>query len=159
MEFDLISNPLLLIFKLTPAGAISEEIEDPSKFPSLYNYMLENSNKKNKVQIINIINILKEMIKRQRSVCAYFPKYNNKSLYIFLFELFLKENSNSQLRTSLVELISELIANIQINKEIYEFIFQKFSKIYRKEQNFLNNIKEMNYSVNDYIKNIKKLLN
>ena len=159
MEFDLISNPLLLIFKLTPEGAISEEIEDPSKFPSLYNYMLENSNKKNKVQIINIINILKEIIKRQRSVCAYFPKYNNKSLYIFLFELFLKEKSTPQLRTALIELISELIANIQITKEIYEFIFQKFSKLYRKEQNFLNNIKEMNYSINDYFSSLLELLN
>ena len=159
MEFDLISNPLLLIFKLTPAGAISEEIEDPSKFPSLYNYMLENSNKKNKIQIINIINILKEIIKRQRSVCAYFPKYNNKSLYIFLMELFLKENNTPQLRTALIELISELCANIQISKEVYEFIFQKFSKLYRKEQNFLNNIKDMNYSINDYFSSLLELLN
>jgi hypothetical protein len=99
------------------------------------------------------------MIKRQRSVCAYFPKYNNKSLYIFLFELFLKENINPQLRTALIELISELIANIQITKEIYEFIFQKFSKLYRKEQNFLNNIKEMNYSMNDYFSSLLELLN
>ena len=65
------------------------------------------------------------MIKRQRSVCAYFPKYNNKSLYIFLMELFLKENNTPQLRTALTELVSELCLNIQISKEVYEFIFQK----------------------------------
>ena len=41
MEFDLISNPLYLIFKLDSFGILSEEIEDPSKIPLLYNYILE----------------------------------------------------------------------------------------------------------------------
>ena len=159
MEFDLISNPLLLIFKLAPSGAISEEIEDPSKFPLLYDYILENFNKKNKIQFINIINILTELIKRQRSICSYFPKYNNKSLFIFLFELFLKENNTPQIRSALIELLSELSINIQISKEVYDFIFQRFSKLYRKEQNFLNSIKNMNYSLNDYFSRLLELVN
>ena len=75
MEFDLIKNPLFQIFKHNKAGIITEEIEDPSKFPLLYNYILKNLNKK---LVINIINILQEIIKRQRSVSAFFPKYNNK---------------------------------------------------------------------------------
>ena len=46
MEFDLIINPLFQIFKHNEAGIITEEIEDPTKFPLLYNYIFENSNKK-----------------------------------------------------------------------------------------------------------------
>ena len=159
MEFDLISNPLYLIFKLDSSGIVSEEIEDSSTFPLLYNYILENSNKTNKIQAINIIKILKEIIIRQRSICAYLPKYNNKSIYIFLFELFLKEKNIPQLRKELLELISEINTNIQISKEIYDFIFQQFSKLYRKDQNFLNNIKNMNYSNSEYFLSLLELLN
>ena len=158
MEFDLISNPLYLIFKLDSFGILSEEIEDPSKIPLLYNYILESSNKKNKIQLINIINIIKEIIKRQRSICSYFLKYNNKSIYIFLFELFLKENNMPQIKTALTELLSEISINIQISKDVFNFIFQKFSKLYRKEKNFLINLKNMNYTFNDYFLSLLELL-
>ena len=75
MEYGLISNPLYLIFKMDSSGILSEEIEDPSKFDSLYKYILDYSIKENKITVINIINILTELIKKQRSICAYFPKY------------------------------------------------------------------------------------
>ena len=155
MEFDLIKNPLFQIFKHNKAGIITEEIEDPSKFPLLYNYILENSNKK---LVINIINILQEIIKRQRSVSAFFPKYNNKSIYIFLFELFLKEKNNTQLRKGIIELLNEININIQISKDEYDFIFQKFSKLYQKEENFLNDIKKLNYSFGEYYSSLFELL-
>ena len=158
MEFDLINNPFFLIFKMDEAGIISEEIEDPSKFTSLYKYILDISNKKNKNQIINAINIFKDIIKRQRSVSAYLPKYNNKSLYIFLFELFLKEKSNPQIRKAIIDFISEISINIQISKEDYDFIFQRFSKLYRKDKKFLESIKKQNYTFNDYFESLFELL-
>lgn len=133
MELDLIINPLFQIFKHDDAGIISEEIEDPSKFPLLYNYIFDNSNKK---VAVNIINILKEIIKRQRSIAAFFPKYNNKSIYIFLYEIYLKEITNTQLRKALIEFISEINNNVQISKDEYDFIFQKFSKLYQQDKTF-----------------------
>ena len=156
MEFDLIINPLFQIFKHNEAGIITEEIEDPTKFPLLYNYIFENSNKK---IAINIINILKEILKRQRSISAFFPKYNNKSIYIFLFELFLKEKNNPQLRKGIFELLSEINVNIQISKEEYDFIFQKFSKLYLKDDNFLLDIKKYKYSFDEYYTSLFELLN
>ena len=39
MEYGLISNPLYLLFKMDSSGILSEEIEDPSKFDSLYKYI------------------------------------------------------------------------------------------------------------------------
>ena len=158
MEFDLINNPFFHIFKIDEAGIISEEIEDPSKFTSLYKYILDISNKKNKNQIINTINIFTDILKRQRSVSAYLPKYNNKSIYIFLFELFLKEKSNPQIRKALIDLISEININIQISKEDYDYIFQRFSKLYRKDKKFLESIKKQNYTFNDYFASLFELL-
>ena len=158
MEFELISNPLLLTFKLDDFGIVSEEIEDPSKFPSLYEYIFDNSNKRNKNQLINIIDILTKILKKQRSVSAYFEKYNNKSIYIYLFELFLKEKNTPKLRTAIIDLISEFTLNIQISKDEYEFIFQKLSKLYRKEKNFLEHIKSLGYTFNDYFSSLCQLL-
>ena len=156
MDFDLIVNPLYQIFKCNEAGIITEEIEDSSKFPSLYKYILDNSNKK---LAINIINFIKDILKRQRSISAYFPKYNNKSFYIFLFELFLKEKNNAQLRKPVIELLSELSMNIQMSKDEYDFIFQKFSKLYQKDKKFLQDIKKMNYSFEEYYSSLFGLLN
>ena len=156
MELDLIINPLFQIFKHDDAGIISEEIEDPSKFPLLYNYIFDNSNKK---VAVNIINILKEIIKRQRSIAAFFPKYNNKSIYIFLYEIYLKEITNTQLRKALIEFISEINNNVQISKDEYDFIFQKFSKLYQQDKTFLESIKKLNYTFNDYFISLFELLN
>ena len=156
MELDLIINPLFQIFKHDDAGIISEEIEDPSKFSLLYNYIFDNSNKK---VAVNIINILKEIIKRQRSIAAFFPKYNNKSIYIFLYEIYLKEITNTQLRKALIEFISEINNNVQISKDEYDFIFQKFSKLYQKDKTFLESIKKLNYTFNDYFISLFELLN
>ena len=157
MDFNLISNPLLLIFKLSHSGNLSEEIEDPSKFPLLYDFILENFNKKNSIQALNVIKILIELIKRKRSISAYFPKYNNKSIYVFLFKLFLQKSNISEYRIALKELILELCANIQLSKDVFDFIFQEFSKLYREDNITLDN--NINYSINEYFSNLLELLN
>ena len=157
MDFNLISNPLLLIFKLSNSGNLSEEIEDPSKFPLLYDFIFENFNKKNSIQALNVIKILIELIKRKRSISAYFPKYNNKSIYVFLFKLFLQKSNISEYRIALKELILELCANIQLSKDVFDFIFQEFSKLYREDNITLDN--NINYSINEYFSNLLELLN
>ena len=45
------------------------------------------------------------------------------------------------MRKGIIELLNEININIQISKDEYDFIFQKFSKLYQKEENFLNDIK------------------
>ena len=63
-----------------------------------------------------------------------------------------------QIKTALTELLSEISINIQISKDVFNFIFQKFSKLYRKEKNFLINLKNMNYTFNDYFLSLLELL-
>ncbi len=159
MEYGLISNPLYLIFKMDSSGILSEEIEDPSKFDSLYKYILDYSIKENKITVINIINILTELIKKQRSICAYFPKYENKSIYIFLFQLFLNQKNSTKLKQAIINLIYELSMNIKLSKEDYEFIFQNFSKLYRKDKAFLSYIKNTNYTFTEYFSALLEILN
>ena len=98
------------------------------------------------------------MIKIQRSICAFFPKYENKSLYIFFYELYLKEKNSSELKQSIMNLLFEFSPNIEISKEIYEFIFQKFSMIYRQDKTFLSEINNSPKLFNDYFYDLLNLL-
>ena len=59
--------------------------------------------------------------------------YENKSIYIHLFDLYTKKNTSDKLKSSIISLIEELCLNIQTWKDVYEYIFQNLSKIYRNE--------------------------
>ena len=138
MEKESKDNPLYEIFKTNPSGLISAELKNFTKFPVLYEYLKDNTKKvENKIKIINK---LIELIKSQRKICAFIPKYDNKSIYIFLFDLIFNEKSSNEFKQSIINLIKELSLYIEINKEIYENIFQRFSLLYRKDKKILSNI-------------------
>ena len=126
-------NPLYKIFKISQDNKCTEEIESVKNISLFFKY-LENDNIpcENKVSVINEF---KEKLKINRYISEYFSFYEKKSIYIFLFDLYLSLNSNEELRLSILDLIKELIINIEISKKIYEYIFQKFSEIYRGEEN------------------------
>jgi hypothetical protein len=155
MEKEKSNNPLFEIFKTNPSGLISAELKDFTKFPVLYEYLKDNKNKvENKVKIINK---LIELIESQRNICAFMPKYDNKSIYIFLFDLFLNEKSSNEFKQSIINLIKELSLYLELNKEIYENIFQRFSLIYRKDKKILPNISTP-LSFNNYFNDLLNIL-
>ena len=132
------NNPLNQIFKKNSKGLITEEIENPSNFIILFDYLIDNTN-----SIINkykIIDKLTDMINHKRSIVAFLPKYDNKSIYIFLFELYFNEKQSKELKDSILNLINILSLNLQITKEVYEYIFQRFSKDYLKDKNEISEI-------------------
>ena len=156
METKTKKNPFYQIFKLNASGSITEEIENPNNFHILFDYLKDNSNDiKRKIQLITK---LTNTIKLKRSICAFFSKYDNKSIYIFLFDLFLNEKNSKELKDSIINLIKELNSNIQITKEIYEYIFQKFSLAYRKDKKLLSNIGNSPVSFNNYYYDLLNLL-
>ena len=127
-------NPLLKIFEIEEEGTCSQELKNIENINQLWNY-LEDDNvpQQSKSQIINE---LTEKFKTNRYICEYFSKTNviNKgSIYIFLFELYLNENTSTQLKNAIINLLKELIINIEMTKEIYENIFQKISILYKEE--------------------------
>ena len=78
-------------------------------------------------------------------------------LYIFLFNIYLKKDTNEELKTSIINLLNILRVNIETGKEIYEYLFQNLSKLYRGEEELKPN-RMKNYLFLLYILTLLKLL-
>ncbi len=129
---DIKDNPLKSIFSQTSDGKYSSAIKSFQNINNFFTYLTE---KKNSVESkIIIIEEFITIIKEHRYLCEYFSSYENNSIYIFLFELYLKDNSNNEFKKSILNLIKELILNIEVDKNIFEYIFQKISFLYREEE-------------------------
>ena len=125
------NNPLYTIFFKNNQGELTEELENINNINFFFNYIIDD-----KVKDEEKIIILKELeskIKVNRYISAFFSSFNNKSIYIYLFELYSNKNISQNLKEVIINLINELLFNIQTGKEIYEYIFQKLAQIYRGE--------------------------
>ena len=134
---DIKDNPLKSIFTEI-SGKYSPEIKSYDNINNLFMYLKEPKNtpqSKSKV-LEEFITIIKE----NRYLCEYFSFYENNSIYILLFDLYLQEKTSDILKKSILNLIKELILNIEIDKRIMEYIFQKISFIYREEVKIAPNI-------------------
>ena len=124
-------NPLNIIFKTTKNEQIVEELASINGIPSFFQYLSnENISQNDK---INIIKKFIEIIKKNRYIVEYFSEYNNESIYIFFFELFLSTSSSPNLKSTILSLFEELIINVETSKIIYEYLYQKLSSLYRNK--------------------------
>ena len=130
-------NPLKSIFKEI-SGKYSPEIQSFNNINNLFIYLKEPKNTQQSKS--KVLEEFLSIIKENRYLCEYFSFDENKSIYILLFELYLQENSSDILKNSILNLIKELILNIEINKNIFEYIFQKISFLYREEVKISPNI-------------------
>ena len=128
---DLNDNPLKEIFKQSSKGEIIEELKSIDKISLFFKYIKDEN-----VPSESRSKIIEEFIKKlkiNRYISEYFSSYENESIYLILTKLYLNPSSNSILKTSILNLISELRINLDINKNIYDYLFQKMSLIYRGE--------------------------
>ena len=122
---DINGNPLKEIFKQTPKGEIIEEMKSINKIDLFFKYIIdENISSESRSKVIEI---LIEKLKINRYLSEYFSTFENESVYLVLTKLYLNKSSNPQLKASILNLISELRINLDINKNIYDYIFQKIS--------------------------------
>ena len=122
--------PLKTIFK-DSNGKLTDEIIDIKSISNFFHFLKNdkiNSEIKSKA-----IEEFKTKIQNNRFISEFFSEYENKSIYIYLFDLFINKNTTTKLKSEISSLIEELCLNIQTGKEIYEYIFQNLSKIYRDE--------------------------
>ena len=120
-------NPLNLIFIKNSKGKATEEINDILKIPEFFKYL-----KNDKIDYGKKIYVIEELIKKikiNRYIIEYFSVYENKSIYIFLFDLYLKKETTPELKTSIINLLNELRINIETTKEIFEYLFQELSRL------------------------------
>ena len=143
-------NPLYLIFKKNSEGETTSEFEDIQYIPELFKYLanaeIEPQNK------IYIIEQLQKKFNTNRYLIEYFSVYENNSIYIFIFELIISPDTTKELQNALITFITKIRNVIEAGKEIYEYIFQKLSRIYREEDD-LNPDK-----VNIYLQILKAIL-
>ena len=80
-----VENPLLLIFKKSDKGEILEELNSIKNIPLFFNYLSnKNVSQEDKIKVMEKFT---KIIKENRYLIEYFSAHNNKSIYIFLFEL------------------------------------------------------------------------
>ena len=151
-------NPLDLIFLKNSKGKTTEEIKDILKIPKFFEYLKDENIEYGKK--IFIIEELIKKIKVNRYISEYFSEYENQSIYIFLFNIYLKKDTNEELKTSIINLLNILRVNIETGKEIYEYLFQNLSKLYRGEEdlkpNRMKNYLFLLYTILDETENCLK---
>ena len=153
------NNPLTSIFIKDNKITITSEIDSLNNIKGFFEFLKdENINKENKIFVIELFT---EKLKDNRYISEYFSSYNNKSIYIYLFDLYLSSrSSDNKLRASIINLLNELRINIQTGKDIYEYIFQKLSLLYRNEiginPDTLYDYLKLLYTILDETENIQK---
>ena len=156
---DINNNPLNSIFITDNQGKITSEIESLKNICRFFEY-LKDSNIDNDNKSL-IIDQFTKKIKDNRYISEYFSSYENKSIYLYLFDLYLNQKeTENKLKLSIINLLNELRINIQAGKEIYEYIFQKLSLLYKGEieinpDNLYNHLNLLNIVLSD-IENIQK---
>ena len=155
-------DPLKLIFKLNSKGECTSQLESIPYISIFFDYLESNLNgeksspsfeEKSKV-ILKFCNIIKE----NRTIIEFFSSYKEKSLYFYLFDIYLNPNTSDELKSSVISLLNELRINIQTNKEIYQYLFNNLSLIYRGEKNgddFYSNLILLNTILGDTENKIK----
>ena len=150
-------NPLKSIFKLSSQGKITEELNSINKINSFFNYI-----KDEKIPSRIRSAIIEELINKlkiNRYLCEYFSEYENQSIYMFLIHLYTNKSTSSDLKSSIINFINELRINIDITKDIYDYVFQKLSAIYRGEINSKDILHDyltlLNAFVDDTISHLK----
>ena len=124
-------NPLNLIFQKNSEGETTSEFEDIQYIPELFKYLANTEiDPQNKVYIIEQLQI---KFNTNRYLMEYFSEYENNSIYIFIFELILSSDTTEEFQKALITFLTKIRSGIEAGKEIYEYIFQKLSRIYREE--------------------------
>ena len=129
MSKDL-NNPLHHIFIKTPEGGLTDELDNVTNIHFFFNF-LKNDKITNDTKI-HVLNDLTSKIRTNRYISEFFSKFDNKSIYIYLFDLYVKSESE-KVKEAITNFMSELLINIETGKDIYEYLFQNLAKIYRGE--------------------------
>ena len=88
------------IFFKDSQGNLTNEIENIDNiqnfFQFLINYEIENEIK------IQALQQFKQIIQTNRYIIDFFCSYENKSIYIFLFDLYCNENTSDELKQEII---------------------------------------------------------
>ena len=146
-------NPFFQIFKENSKGELTSHLISTQFISNFFDYLLDNLNNEKPSPTIEdkvkVISNFCRIIKENRTIVELFSSYQDKSIYLYLFDLYLNKYSSIELKKEIIILLDELRINIQSNKKIFEYLFENLSSIYR----------ENNIDNEQYFKDILTLLN
>ena len=123
-------DPLFSIFKKVN-NEIIEEIDSINNISNFFEFITSTKTPEDsKIGVLENITII---FKNNKYICDFFSSYNNKSIYLYLFDIYLSKDSSDKLKTAIVNLLNELLLVLETKSEIYEYLFQNISKIYSKD--------------------------
>ena len=132
-------NPLTQIFKLNSNGEPTSHLISLQYISNLFEYLFNNINNEESPPLITekikIISAFCNIIKENRTISEFFSYNQDKSIYLYLFDLYLSKSSTDELKKEIISLLNELRINLQIDKKIFEYLFNNLSNIYRDVQN------------------------
>ena len=132
------TNPLKEIFQANLNSGSNFHTNLLQYFPNFCEYLFNNYNNHEPSPTVkekeNAIKNFRKIIKENRTLVEFFSSYQDKSIYLYLFDLYLNPSSTYELKKAIIELLNELRINIQINKKIFEYLFKNLSEIYRESQ-------------------------
>ena len=143
-------NPLNHIFTKDSSGKITNEIDSVKNIHYFFDFIKNDKIKEDTK--IKVLEEFKAKLHNNRYISEYFSFHENKSIYFYLFDLYISKSTNEKLKSSIISLIEELCLNIITGKEIYEYLFQKLAKIYKGE------IQPTSNNVYNYLKLISSVL-
>ena len=143
-------NPLNNIFTKDSNGKITNEIDSVKNIHYFFDFIKNDKIKEDTK--IKVLEEFKAKLHNNRYISEYFSFHENKSIYFYLFDLYISKSTNEKLKSSIISLIEELCLNIITGKEIYEYLFQKLAKIYKGE------IQPTSNNVYNYLKLISSVL-
>ena len=126
------NDPLVSIFKKSSKGGYLEEIDSISNIPNFFTFISSDKNPED--QKIGVLENLLAIFKKNRYISEYFSYYNKKSIYLYLFDLYLSKKASQKLREAILNLLNEITILLETNKEVYEYLFQSLTKIYNIEK-------------------------
>ena len=105
---------------------------------NVFTYLLNKANpSSHKVAIVNMIT---NAVQHNRMLSESFAFVNCCSVYIHLIDLFELEEGNAKLKEAIEKLITLLINNITLRKDVYERVFKYCRKTYNKPKPTKDNI-------------------
>ena len=129
-------EPLLSLIQKSSNKQISKENIYPYNINSFFIYLKnEKITQEDKSLTLDEFCI---KLKYNRYICEFFSTYEEESIYLFLFKLYLSDSTKDILKKSILKLIEVLRINIEANKNVYDYLFQELASIYRKEENISN---------------------
>ena len=143
-------NLLYNIFIKNSKGELTDEIDKMNCIKYFFTY-IQSDEISQELKIQSFKELTKKM-NVNRYIIEYFSSYENKSIYLYLFELFTNPKSSTELKEAILKFIDELRINVMTGKDIYDYLFQKLSQIYRGE------IAQTAENVNQYLTLLNSVL-